>query len=74
MFSYCVYRSCTTVVISIKSLFFVSLFHHKLFKNAVDNDNNDNNNNNNSVALVCKQTIQTERLSLVGEASANFCR
>jgi hypothetical protein len=28
----------------------------------------------NSVALVRDRTIPTERLSLVGEVSANFCR
>jgi hypothetical protein len=28
----------------------------------------------NSVALFCKQTIQTERLPLVGELNANFLR
>jgi hypothetical protein len=27
----------------------------------------------NSVASVCERTIQNERLSLVGEVSANFC-
>jgi hypothetical protein len=32
-----------------------------------------NNNNNNSVALVRERTIVTERPSLVGEVSANFC-
>jgi hypothetical protein len=30
-------------------------------------------NKTNSVALVRKRTIPTERLSLVGEVSANFC-
>jgi hypothetical protein len=28
----------------------------------------------NSMALVCMRTIPTERTSLVGEVSANFCR
>jgi hypothetical protein len=31
------------------------------------------NNNNKSVALVRERTIPTERPSLVGEVSANFC-
>jgi hypothetical protein len=38
----------------------------------VANNNNNNNNNNNSVALVCEETIPTERPRLVGEVSTNF--